>query len=108
MDGRRVATLRDGQSFGELALMYFAPRAATIRAVADTVLWVMDRVTFRALLVGSGSSKREQHKVRRPPSWPRRRADFSLLSLYFDRVAWAHLCLLGQPNTFLEQALYAE
>ena len=79
VDGRCVATLRGGNSFGELELMYFAPRAATVRAVAETVLWVMDRVTFRALLVGGGSSKREQHKVRRPPSWPRSWANFSLL-----------------------------
>jgi uncharacterized cupin superfamily protein len=47
VDGQQVATLGKGQSFGELALMYFAPRAATVAALEPTVLWVMDRMTFR-------------------------------------------------------------
>lgn len=29
-----------GSSFGELALLYSAPRAATVRATADGKLWV--------------------------------------------------------------------
>jgi hypothetical protein len=39
-------------------------------------------------------------KVRKMPSWPRSWANFSLLSLYSHRNAWASLHLLGQPNTF--------
>ena len=35
------------------------------------------------------------------PSWPRSWANFSPLSLYSHRNAWANLHLLGQPNTFL-------
>jgi hypothetical protein len=40
-------------------------------------------------------------QVRKPPSWPRSWAGFSLLQLYFHRNAWANLHLLGQPNALL-------
>jgi cAMP-dependent protein kinase regulator len=35
-----------GEAFGELALLYNAPRAATITAKVDCVLWTLDRQTF--------------------------------------------------------------
>jgi hypothetical protein len=37
--------------------------------------------------------------VRTTPSWPRSWTNFSPLSLYPHRNAWANLDLLGQPNT---------
>mmetsp|Transcript_57762 Transcript_57762/g.159355 ORF Transcript_57762/g.159355 Transcript_57762/m.159355 type:complete len:721 (-) Transcript_57762:1191-3353(-) len=38
-------------SFGELALMYSKPRAASIFAVTDGILWGLDRRVFRKLLI---------------------------------------------------------
>jgi CRP-like cAMP-binding protein len=38
-------------SFGELALMYSKPRAATVRARTDGVLWALDRIAFRSILM---------------------------------------------------------
>ena len=35
--------------FGELALLYSAPRAATVRAAADGKLWVMERGVYTAI-----------------------------------------------------------
>jgi cAMP-dependent protein kinase regulator len=35
-----------GEAFGELALLYNAPRAATITAKTEAVLWSLDRPTF--------------------------------------------------------------
>ena len=35
--------------FGELALLYSAPRAATVAAVTDCKLWVMDRGAYGAI-----------------------------------------------------------
>lgn len=41
--------------FGELALMYSRPRAATVTARTDGVLWAMARSTFRRVLVKSSA-----------------------------------------------------
>jgi hypothetical protein len=35
--------------FGELALLYSAPRAATVTATADCRLWVMERAFYNAI-----------------------------------------------------------
>ena len=35
--------------FGELALLYSAPRAATVRTVTECALWVMDRAVYGAI-----------------------------------------------------------
>lgn len=44
--GPVVATIRSGDAFGELALLYSCPRAATVRATFDCSLWALDRDVF--------------------------------------------------------------
>ena len=52
--GEVVHTYRNpGESFGELALLYNCPRAATVRCTRGGTLWALDRATFRAVLCGS-------------------------------------------------------
>merc|ERR1719474_2404816 len=43
-------TLSEGQSFGELALMYSAPRAATIMAKTKATVMILDRLQFKKIL----------------------------------------------------------
>lgn len=43
--------LGPGACFGELALMYNTPRAATVKAVEPCALWVIDRFTYRGILM---------------------------------------------------------
>ena len=43
VNGTKVVTLTDGASFGELALIYGTPRAATVKAVTWVRLWGIDR-----------------------------------------------------------------
>ncbi len=45
----KVMTYKAGSAFGELALLYSAPRAASVRAVATCRLWVMKRGVFNAV-----------------------------------------------------------
>jgi len=52
-DGNAVGSMGAGGSFGELALLYDSPRAATCMAGAETVLWKVDQGTFRHLLARS-------------------------------------------------------
>ncbi|HEX4979458.1 MAG TPA: cyclic nucleotide-binding domain-containing protein [Acidimicrobiales bacterium] len=49
-DGREVATLGAGDSFGELALLDRAPRNATVRATSDVDALVMGQREFTAAL----------------------------------------------------------
>ncbi|CEG46903.1 agc protein kinase [Plasmopara halstedii] len=46
----RYGFLGPGLGFGELALLYNMPRAATIRAVTEADLWAIERNTFREIL----------------------------------------------------------
>lgn len=48
--GKLVMTYGVGSAFGELALMYNAPRAATVVCTKDASLWAVDRETFRSLM----------------------------------------------------------
>ena len=41
---------KPGESFGELALLYNAPRAATIKSKTDCILWALDRETFKNIV----------------------------------------------------------
>ena len=38
-----------GSAFGELALLYASPRAATVVASSDCILWVMERDVYNAI-----------------------------------------------------------
>ncbi|XP_077547617.1 cAMP-dependent protein kinase type II regulatory subunit-like [Haemaphysalis longicornis] len=49
-------------SFGELALMYNMPRAATITAVTEGTLWAMNRQTFRRIVLKSAFKKRKEYE----------------------------------------------
>ncbi len=52
-----------GDAFGELALLYNAPRAATITAESDKVItWVLDRETFNHIVKEAAQKKREKYE----------------------------------------------
>lgn len=51
-----------GSSFGELALMYNTPRAATIIATNDSELWAVDRITFRKTIILHNYRKRRMYE----------------------------------------------
>lgn len=56
----KVKTLTSGDSFGELALMYNAPRAATCIAGGEVRLWALDRVSFNVILMKTTMDKRKR------------------------------------------------
>ncbi|XP_066474595.1 cAMP-dependent protein kinase type II-alpha regulatory subunit [Tiliqua scincoides] len=69
-----IFVARDGQtrcvgrydnhgSFGELALMYNTPRAATIIATTEGALWGLDRVTFRRIILKNNAKKRKTYEL---------------------------------------------
>ena len=61
--GRKISTIGPGGSFGELALMYNAPRAATIISTEPgSLLWYLDRITFRRILMDSAFARRRMYE----------------------------------------------
>lgn len=53
MNNNLVTTIGEGGSFGELALIYGTPRAATVRAKSNVKLWGIDRESYRRILMVS-------------------------------------------------------
>ena len=61
--GQKVNSIGPGGSFGELALMYNAPRAATVVSTEkESTLWALDRVTFRRILMDSAFQRRRMYE----------------------------------------------
>uniref|UniRef100_A0A9J8ATN3 Protein kinase cAMP-dependent type II regulatory subunit beta n=1 Tax=Cyprinus carpio carpio TaxID=630221 RepID=A0A9J8ATN3_CYPCA len=60
---RTVGSYDNRGSFGELALMYNTPRAATIIATSSGALWCLDRLTFRRIIVRNNAKKRKMYEA---------------------------------------------
>ena len=57
-----LKTYKPGESFGELALLYNAPRAATIRAKTNSTCWALDRECFNNIVKDAAIKKREKYE----------------------------------------------
>ncbi|KAF7355195.1 cAMP-dependent protein kinase regulatory subunit [Mycena sanguinolenta] len=60
--GRQVAECKPGTSFGELALMYGHPRAATVLSIEESTLWALDRITFRTIILKAAHRRRTMYE----------------------------------------------
>lgn len=57
-----LKTYQPGESFGELALLYNAPRAASIQAETASVLFALDRESFNHIVKDAAVKKRERYE----------------------------------------------
>jgi cAMP-dependent protein kinase regulator len=51
-----------GEAFGELALLYNAPRAATITSDGESLLYVLDRATFNHIVKDAARKKKDKYE----------------------------------------------
>jgi len=59
VDGNHVGACSRGASFGELALLYNCPRAATCIAQTECSLWKVDQKTFRFMLANNTANQQK-------------------------------------------------
>jgi len=62
LPGIRVAERGPFSSFGELALMYNAPRAATVKCVEDAKLWAVDRFAFKRIVTQVSKARIKEYE----------------------------------------------
>lgn len=62
VDNKPVSQIGEGASFGELALLYNAPRQATIRSDTNAVVFSLDRETYRFIIAQSSSNREKEIK----------------------------------------------
>jgi len=60
-ESKFVSSVTQGGSFGELALLYLVPRAATVKANVDSLVWVFDRQNFKNILMKASTAKVEEY-----------------------------------------------
>lgn len=60
---KKVYVYKNKGSFGELALMYNAPRAATVKSASAGILWAVDRKTFRHIIMNSNVRKQKKYDL---------------------------------------------
>eukprot|EP00746_Dinoflagellata_sp_MGD_P166233 gnl/MRDRNA2_/MRDRNA2_95986_c0_seq1.p1 gnl/MRDRNA2_/MRDRNA2_95986_c0~~gnl/MRDRNA2_/MRDRNA2_95986_c0_seq1.p1 ORF type:complete len:390 (-),score=140.98 gnl/MRDRNA2_/MRDRNA2_95986_c0_seq1:144-1313(-) len=59
---KMVKSLGEGDAFGELALLYNCPRAASVQSKDDCVLWQLDRGSFNHIVKDAAQKKRERYE----------------------------------------------
>uniref|UniRef100_A0A6P7FQY2 cGMP-dependent protein kinase n=1 Tax=Diabrotica virgifera virgifera TaxID=50390 RepID=A0A6P7FQY2_DIAVI len=53
-DGNVLGLMGPGKAFGELAILYNCTRTASIRAVTDVKVWILDRKVFQQIMMRTG------------------------------------------------------
>jgi cAMP-dependent protein kinase regulator len=110
--GKKVAECAPGSSFGELALMYGHPRAATVQAVEPSTLWSLDRITFRTIILTAAHKRRTMYEqfltqvpllVSLQPSERSKIADALVSKVYQDGEAVVRQGEMGDMFFFVEE-----
>ncbi|GBG25064.1 cGMP-dependent protein kinase 1 [Hondaea fermentalgiana] len=60
INGANVGSCGAGDSFGELALLYNCPRAATVRCLEEAQVWCLERATYRHIIAGNVAKKQQE------------------------------------------------
>ncbi|XP_054724471.1 cGMP-dependent protein kinase, isozyme 1-like [Uloborus diversus] len=60
-DGEIIGKVMPWRAFGELAILYNCTRTASVRALEDSKVWMMDRKAFHTIMMKTGLQRREDN-----------------------------------------------
>ncbi|XP_041922412.1 LOW QUALITY PROTEIN: cGMP-dependent protein kinase 2 [Alosa sapidissima] len=60
-NGKLLGQMRPGTAFGELAILYNCKRTATVKAVAESHIWALDRQMFQKIMMRSTQARNEEY-----------------------------------------------
>lgn len=62
IDGKECKVLEKGANFGELALLYNAPRSASLKAISESFVWGIKRSIFKKILKEMNNKEKSEIK----------------------------------------------
>lgn len=60
-DGKVLGRMGPGKAFGELAILYNCTRTASVKAVTNAKVWVLDRSAFQVIMMRTGIQRQEEN-----------------------------------------------
>ncbi|XP_077310688.1 cGMP-dependent protein kinase 2-like isoform X2 [Lithobates pipiens] len=60
-NSRLLGQMHPGTAFGELAILYNCKRTATVKAVTDSKIWVLDRQVFQNIMMSSAQAQHQEY-----------------------------------------------
>ncbi|GAA29335.2 cAMP-dependent protein kinase regulator [Clonorchis sinensis] len=104
VEGEPAGNYNGAGYFGELALMYNTPRAATIKCTSDGILWRVDRFTFRRIVLKQAFRKRQLYEtwlsnvplLKNLNFYERKNLADALVSVTFEDGSW--IVRQGEPG----------
>ncbi|XP_032868511.1 cGMP-dependent protein kinase 2-like isoform X1 [Amblyraja radiata] len=60
-NGKLLGQMHPGTAFGELAILYNCKRTATVKAVKESWIWVLDRQVFQSIMMETAQAKNRKY-----------------------------------------------
>ncbi|ESO87373.1 hypothetical protein LOTGIDRAFT_127769 [Lottia gigantea] len=60
-EGTILGRMASGRAFGELAILYNCTRTASVKALTEVRVWVLDRAMFQAIMMKTGIQRRDEN-----------------------------------------------
>ncbi|XP_072138120.1 cGMP-dependent protein kinase 2 [Mobula birostris] len=60
-NGKLLGQMHPGTAFGELAILYNCKRTATVKAVTESWIWVLDRQVFQSIMMETAQARNKKY-----------------------------------------------
>ena len=62
INGESIALKKDGEGFGELALVLDEPRKSSVQSIGKTKIWIINRAKFRRAILESVEKEHDENR----------------------------------------------